>query len=97
MKVPPEVMLPVTLHAFVDGSYSSADAVRPPPLKPPATSTCPPLSRVAVCSDRAVAMLPVTLQVSLTGSYSSADVVSPVGAAPRDQHLPGSEQRRGVA
>ena len=39
---------------------------------PPATSTLPLGSKVAVCSERAVLRLPVAVQVPLAGSYSSA-------------------------
>ena len=39
---------------------------------PPATSTLPLGSNVAVCQKRAVLRLPVALQVPLAGSYSSA-------------------------
>ena len=49
---------------------------------PPATSTLPLFSRVAVCCSRAVARLPVVLKVPATGSYSSVVAVSPALAAP---------------
>ena len=42
-------MLPVALHVPLPGSYSSAEAVDPfGPVVPPATSTLPSVSRVAV-------------------------------------------------
>ena len=52
-------------------SYSSA-LLRALPLNPPATSTLPLGSNVAVGDRRAVVRLPVSLQVPLAGSYSSA-------------------------
>ena len=42
------------------------------PLYPPATSTLPEGSSVAVCKSRAVPRLPVAVHVAAAGSYSSA-------------------------
>src|SRR5260221_13081699 len=42
------------------------------PFCPPATSTCPFESRVAVCWSRAACRLPVVVQVPVAGLYSSA-------------------------
>ena len=66
-------MLPVAVHVPVAGSYSSALAKGcSQSSMPPATSTCPFGSNVAVCESRAVAMLPVAVHVPVAGSYSSA-------------------------
>ena len=55
------------------GSYSSALAKALPSLSdPPATSTIPLDSKVAVCRERAVLRPPVPVQAPLAGSYSSA-------------------------
>ena len=64
--------LPVALQVPLAGSYSSAVVRRSPKLYPPATSTLPLGSNVAVWMTRAVARLPVGLHVPLAGSYSSA-------------------------
>src|ERR1035437_4600422 len=58
-------MLPVTVHVPVAGLYSSALAsgVAEAPSRPPATSTWPFGSSVAVWSVRAVFKLPVFAQV----------------------------------
>src|SRR5437762_1237616 len=69
-------MLPVAVHTPVAGLYSSALAALPWP-KPPATSTCPFASNVAVCQKRTLAML-VAVHTPLPGSYSSALVKSSV-------------------
>ena len=53
------------------GSYSSADAERCRRFGPPATSTLPSRSSVAVCP-RAFTILPVAVQDPVPGSYSSA-------------------------
>src|SRR6266481_4651072 len=66
--------LPVTLQLPVVGSYSSA-LVRKTPLYPPATSTLPLGSNVAVCCRRAVLRLPLASHVPLAASYSSALVL----------------------
>ena len=66
--------LPVALHVPLAGSYSSA-LLRPLPLPsgvPPATSTLPLGSNVAVWKKRAVLRLPVAVHVPLAESYSSA-------------------------
>src|SRR2546428_6151674 len=76
-------MVAVMLQVPLVRSYSSAEN-RAPPLPPPAASTLPVGSRVAVCKARLVFMLPVTLQVPVAGSYSSegatlpATITSPV-------------------
>src|SRR6266699_559790 len=54
------------------GSYSSALLKEPLKLNPPATSTLPEGSSVAVCNARAVPRLPVLLQLPVAGSYNSA-------------------------
>src|ERR1700728_517118 len=51
-------------------------SLSPPWLYPPATSTCPPGSSVAVCCSRAACIAPVWPQVPVAGSYSSALLVS---------------------
>src|SRR5450756_1874813 len=74
-------MLPVAVQDPLLGSYSSAEAsVGPPPpmsppgsAVPPATSTLPSGSSVAVWNMRGVTMLPVAVQDPLLGSYSSAE------------------------
>ena len=63
------------------GSYSSADA-----LPPPATSTLPSGSRVAVWSARANPRLAVAVQVRVPGSYSSAEALIVVAAAEAADH-----------
>src|SRR5262245_54619375 len=79
-------MSPVGLQVPVAGSYSSAVATvtaeqRPQgaggTVCPPATSTLPFASSVAVWSARTAAMLPVGLQVPVAGSYSSAPAPGP--------------------
>src|SRR6516164_5457499 len=74
-------MLPVGVHTPVAGLYSSAlDRVGHEPFTqvppPPATSTWPFCSSVAVWFCRAVVMLPVALQVPAAGLYSSAPLVT---------------------
>ena len=64
-------MLPVADQVLVRGSYSSAEA-----LPPPATSTVPSGSSVAVWRPRAVPMLPVAAQTPVLGSESSAEGTS---------------------
>jgi hypothetical protein len=68
----------------VQGSYNSALARSLPPLlSPPATSTIPLGSSVAVWNRRAVLRLPVAAQVPLAGSYSSALArMPPIGPNP---------------
>src|ERR1035437_7644165 len=58
------VMLPVSVHWPVDGLYSSALARKPSVFSPPAMSTCPLGSSVAVWPALAVFRLPVTVQVA---------------------------------
>ncbi len=70
---------PVRAHFPVAGLYSSA-LDRPPPAlvqHPPATSTSPPRSKVAVASLRAAGMLPVGAKVRVAGSYNSAEALPP--------------------
>src|SRR5947209_3637825 len=66
-------MLPAGDQLLLAGSYSSALArgTNPPPW-PPATSTFPSGSSVAVGAKRAVAMLPAEDQLLVAGSYNSA-------------------------
>ena len=52
--------------------YSSALALMVGKSDPPAASTFPLDSKVAVCRARALLRLPVNVQVPLAGSYSSA-------------------------
>src|SRR5438094_8232088 len=59
------------LQLPVAGSYNSA-LLKSEPLYPPATSTLPLDSSVAVCRKRAVPRLPVAVHVPVAGSYSSA-------------------------
>src|SRR5450756_138269 len=84
-------MLPVAVQDPLFGSYSSAEASGglPPPVSPPgtllltvppATSTLPSVSSVAVWNWRGVTMLPVTVQDPLFGSYSSAEARTPCGS-----------------
>ena len=68
-------MLPVGTKAPARGSKSSAVAVTPPELFPPATSTEPLVSKVAVCDERSADMVPVSAKVPLAASYSSAEEV----------------------
>src|SRR5512142_2908505 len=65
-------MEPVWLHVPEAGSYSSAVRRSPLSLYPPATSTLPLGSSVAVWPQRAEAMEPVSLEVPEAGSYTSA-------------------------
>ena len=65
-------ILPVAVHTPVAGSYNSALAKVPLMLPPPATSTCPFGSNVAVCKEREVVILPVAVHIPIAGSYSSA-------------------------
>src|SRR5947208_1697550 len=66
-------MLPVALHIPVAGSYSSALAKMPTSnSKPPATSTCPLGSNVAVWLKRGVVMLRGAVHTPVAGPYSSA-------------------------
>src|SRR5438094_5415413 len=58
------------LQLPVAGSYNSA-LLKSEPLYPPATSTLPLGSSVAVCRKRAVPRLPVAVHVPVAGSYSS--------------------------
>src|SRR5579859_6336592 len=63
---------PVTDHVPVAGLYSSASLRSEQKsssqlLNPPATSTCPSGSRVAVARSRPSVMLPVALQVPVAG------------------------------
>src|ERR1700722_20375253 len=75
-------MLPVSAQVPVAGLYSSAlDTGEKLALNPPATSTFPPGSRVAVCPPRLVVMLPVRAQVPVAGLYSSALLVPPPAAS----------------
>ena len=53
------------------GSYNSA-LLKALPLNPPAASTLPEGSKVAVRNSRAVPRLRVAVHVSVAGSYSSA-------------------------
>jgi hypothetical protein len=56
----------------VEGLYSSALAREVLLLKPPANSTIPLVSSVAVCSYLAVCSAPVTAKAPVEGLYSSA-------------------------
>ena len=69
VKLPAELQVPVLPVA---GSYSSALARKPVLPYPPATSTLPEGSSVAVWNPRAVLKLPAVLQAPVAGSYSSA-------------------------
>ena len=65
--------LPVEVKVPVVGSYNSALArAMVLPFWPPAISTLPSFSNVAVCKQRAVFMLPVSVKVPVVGSYNSA-------------------------
>src|SRR5450756_1944188 len=71
-------MLPVAVQDPLPGSYSAAEASGGLRLalllpEPPATSTLPSGSSVAVWNMRGVGMLPVAVQDPLFGSYSSAE------------------------
>src|ERR1700686_1923788 len=99
-------MFPVALQDPVSGLYSSAVAA--PPQRalgglvlsmPPATSTWPLGSSVAVAKVCGVAIFPVAVQVPGLGSYSSADVVSAgeEEAAPPPSCAAGSPWRSSAA
>src|SRR5437899_2100436 len=75
-------MLPVAVKVPVPGLYSSALARYVPLLYPPAISTIPLLSGVAVCFQRAVVMLPVVVKVPVAGLYSSALLRKPLLLCP---------------
>src|SRR5664279_860687 len=62
----------------VEGSYNSAvdRTFRLKPTSPPAISTDPLFSRVAVCSARELFMLPVDANDMVSASYSSAPAMS---------------------
>ena len=76
-------MFVVAVHDPVSGSYSSAFTVG---NSPPATSTLPSGSSVAVWLKRGVTIFPVADQVPLSGSYS-------LGADDRHEHLAVGQQR----
>src|SRR5215469_5507441 len=69
-------MLPVARHSPVEGLYNSALAVHgdwgSTLPSPPATSTSPPVSSVAVWFVRALAISPVIVHLAVAGSYNSA-------------------------
>ena len=76
-------MLPVGDQVPVAGSYSSALANSALLLPPPATSTLPLGSKVAVSPSRAVPMLPVGVSAPVAGSNNSALAkVSPLVSVP---------------
>src|SRR5450759_4219348 len=81
-------MFPVAVQDPLLGSYSSAEAsalLLPVTLLlpvPPATSTLPSGSSVAVWDWRGVTMLPAAVQDPLPGSYSSAEASRPVPTVP---------------
>ena len=79
-------------------SYSSALLRGPMRPCPPATSTLPLGSNVAVCDARAVVRLPVAVHVPLAGSYSSALVSVAAGIVRSScyQHFAVGQQRRRV-
>ena len=67
------VIVGVGVGVAVCVAFSSALLRRTKPIPcPPATSTVPLSSKLAVCSARAVLRLHVAVQVSSAGSYSSA-------------------------
>src|SRR5207302_8718822 len=79
-------MLPAAGEAPLAGSYSSAD-VSGEPLLPPATSTVPLVSSVAVAFSRALAIEPVSRQGA--GSYSAAEARAPeLSSPPATSRLP---------
>ena len=81
----------------VAGLYSSALAKVLPWVVPPAISTLPLLSSVAVWHSRAVFRLPVGVKVPVAGSYSSALAKCCRGSvASRNQHHAIVQQRRRV-
>ena len=85
--------LPVVDHAFVDGSYSSltaAAAAHGSLTQPPATSTLPFVSRVAVCPKRGVESAPAGDHAPVAGSKSSAAprTAPPVPRPPETSTLP---------
>jgi hypothetical protein len=68
-------MLSAAVHELEIGLYSSAELRSPEVLlAPPATSTSPPASRVAVGTARPVDMFPADDQELVVGLYSSAEV-----------------------
>src|ERR1044071_4476909 len=67
-------MLPVAVHVPVAGSCSSALLKKPPPFHPPATSTLPEDSSVALWFSRPVTRLPVRVQLPAVGwRYSGGE------------------------
>src|SRR6266567_3583464 len=67
------VIVGIGVGVAVCVAFSSALLRRTKPIPcPPATSTVPLSSKLAVCSARAVLRLHVAVQVSSAGSYSSA-------------------------
>src|SRR5206468_2134282 len=70
------------------GSYSSALLKIPLLPAPPATSTLPEGSSVAVCKERAARTLPVVLQLPVAGSYSAALLKSLPLTPPATSTLP---------
>ena len=91
-------MLPVTVHTPVAGSYSSPLAKGGISLPmPPATSTYPFCSKVAVCDPRPTPMLPVAIHIPVAGSCSSALAKGgkpPLPRPPATSYLPIPQQRR---
>lgn len=85
-------MFPVAVHDPLLGLYSSAEASRlRPPLEPPATSTLPSSSSVAVWYWRASIMFPVAVYDPLLGSNSSAEAnasLPPLPMPPATSTLP---------
>src|SRR5438046_1040867 len=79
---PAMVMLPVSAPTPVAASYTAPAKQPSLMLSPPATSTCPFGSNVAVWSQRALRRLPVSLHVLVVGSYSSEGPQRPVEPAP---------------
>ena len=71
-------MFAIAVQDPVSGSYSSAASVGSSPRRraPPATSTLPSGSSVAVWLWRGVVIFPVADQVPLSGSYSSGAVIA---------------------
>ena len=67
------IMLPVSVQDPAPGSYSSAEPSAAPesPLRPPATSTLPSGSSVAVWSLREVIMLPVVVHEAAVGGTTA--------------------------
>src|SRR5262245_57050163 len=67
-EIRPTFILPVAVHVFAAGSYSSASELY---RAPPATSTCPSARRTATCPQWVSFSVPPGSHAPVGGSYSS--------------------------